>query len=246
MRIAIIGATSAIAYHTAREFAGVEHASFFLVGRNAERLETIATDLRAHGSPQCIAQTCDFRDPAVAAAFPAQATAALGGPLDLVLIAHGSLSDEARAASDLAYADSEIDNNYASAVRFASAAANQLREQKSGQLAVITSVAGERGRASNAFYGATKAALIAFCSGLRARLMRDGVQLTELRPGVIATPMTAQLPNGILTCPVERAGRLCARAIRRRKDLAYIPGFWRWIMFIVRALPEFVFKRLKF
>lgn len=246
MRIAIIGATSAIAYHTAREFAGVEHASFFLVGRNAERLETIATDLRAHGSPQCVTQTCDFRDPAAATAFPAQAVAALGGPLDLVLLAHGSLSDEVRAATDLAYADSEIDNNYTSAVRFASAAAVQFREQKSGQLAVITSVAGERGRASNAFYGATKAALIAFCSGWRARLAGDGIPLTELRPGFIATPMTAHLPPGLLTCPVERAGRLCAHAIRRRKDVAYIPGFWRWIMFVVRALPEFIFKKLTF
>lgn len=246
MRIVIIGATSAIAYHIAREFAGVEHASYFLVGRNAERLDTIAADLRAHGSPQCVTHAGDFRDSAMASAFPAQAVAALGGALDLILIAHGSLSDEARASTNLAYADSEIDNNYSSAVRFASAAANQLREQKSGQLAVVTSVAGERGRASNAFYGATKAALIAFCSGLRARLARDGVQLTELRPGVIATPMTAHLPRGLLTCSVEQAGRLCARAIRRRKDLAYIPGFWRWIMFVIRALPEFVFKKLSF
>lgn len=245
-RVAIVGATSAIALHTARQFAGVEHASFFLVGRNQERLETIAADLKAHGATQCATHVCEFRDPAVAAACPAQVVAALGGPIDLFLIAHGSLTDETRAATDLIYADAEIDNNYASAVRFASAAAGLLREQKLGQLAVLTSVAGERGRASNAFYGATKAALIVFCSGLRARLARDGLQLTELRPGFIATPMTAHLPRGLLVCPVERAGNLCARAIRRRKDMAYIPGFWRWIMFVIRALPEFVFKKLNF
>ena len=121
-----------------------------------------------------------------------------------------------------------------------------MRERKSGQLAVITSVAGERGRASNAFYAASKGALIVFCSGLRARLAREGVQLTELRPGVIATPMTSHLRHGILTCSAERAGRLCANAIRRRADLAYIPGIWRWIMLIIRSLPEIIFKKLKF
>ena len=136
--------------------------------------------------------------------------------------------------------------NYASAVRYITSAAGQLRKQKSGQLAVITSVAGERGRASNAFYAAAKAALIAFCSGWRARLAADGVQLTELRPGVIATPMTAHLRHGFLTCSAGRAGSICATAIRRRVDLAYIPGRWRWIMLVIRSLPEFIFKKLKF
>ncbi len=103
-------------------------------------------------------------------------------------------------------------------------------------------MAGERGRASNASYAAAKGALIAFCSGWRARLAGDGIQLTELRPGVIATPMTAHLRHGFLTCPAERAGSLCARAIRRRADVAYIPGRWRWIMLIIRALPEFIFQ----
>lgn len=245
MRIAIIGATSAIAHQTARAFAGAEHASFFLVGRNEERLATIAADLRAFGAAQAVTHACDFRDVASSVEFPVLAETALGGGLDLVLVAHGSLSDEARAATDLAYADAEIETNYASAVRFASAAASRFREIKSGQLAVITSVAGERGRASNFFYGATKAALIAFCSGLRARLARDGLQLTELRPGLITTPMTAHLPRGILACSADRAGQLCARAIRRRADIAYIPGYWRWIMLVIRILPEFVFKRLK-
>jgi decaprenylphospho-beta-D-erythro-pentofuranosid-2-ulose 2-reductase len=245
-RIAIVGATSAIAHQTAREFARREHASFLLVGRNEERLQTVAADLRALGAAQCEIWSADFAVTDTATALPAKVESALGGPADLVLIAHGSLSDEARAASNLEYADREIDVNYSSAVRFIASAAKSMREKRAGQLAVITSVAGERGRASNAFYAATKGALIVYCSGLRARLAGDGVQLTELRPGVIATPMTAHLRRGLLTCSAERAGRLCARAIRRRADLAYIPGFWRWIMFVIRALPEFIFKKLKF
>src|SRR5262249_32781023 len=154
--------------------------------------------------------------------------------------------DENRAASEPAYADEQIEINYRSAVRFIIAAAASMQERKAGQLAVITSVAGERGRASNAFYAGTKAALIAYCSGLRARLGKDGVQVTELRPGIIATPMTAHLPQGALTSSAEKAGRCCAEAIRRRADYAYIPGFWRWIMLVIRLLPEFIFKRLKF
>jgi decaprenylphospho-beta-D-erythro-pentofuranosid-2-ulose 2-reductase len=245
-RIAIVGATSAIAHETAREFAHREHASFFLLGRNVERLETIAADLRALGAARCEMLADDILATETALSLPDKAEATLGGPIDLFLVAHGSLSDEARAASDPAYANTEIEVNYSSTVRFISAAANYLRERKSGQLAVITSVAGERGRASNAFYAAAKGALIVYCSGLRARLAADGVQLTELRPGVIATPMTAHLRRGLLTSSAERAGRLCASAIRRRADLAYIPGFWRWIMFVIRALPEFIFKKLKF
>ena len=246
MRIAIIGATSAIALETARDFARREHASFFLVGRNPGRLETIAADLRATGATQCEILAGDFGSLELAAGLPSKAEGALGGRVSLFLIAHGSLSDEARAATDSAYADTEIDVNYASAVRFINAAAHYLRGESSGELAIITSVAGERGRASNAFYAATKGALIVYCSGLRARLAADGVQLTELRPGVIATPMTAHLRHGFLTCSAERAGRLCAGAIRRRADLAYIPGIWRWIMLVIRALPEFIFKKLKF
>ncbi|MBS0661001.1 MAG: SDR family NAD(P)-dependent oxidoreductase [Verrucomicrobia bacterium] len=242
MLIAILGATSALAHHTAREFARRERASFLLVGRQRERLETVAADLRAFGAGECRCQTLDFSDPAAASAWlPADGP----GP-DLVLIAHGSLSDEARAASDPQYATAELDLNFGSTLRLAYAAAADFERRGAGHLAIVTSVAGERGRASNFFYGAAKAGLIAFCSGLRARLSRRGIALTELRPGSLATPMTAHLPQGALFCPAEKAGRLCAAALRRRADIAWIPGWWRWIMLVIRWLPERVFKQVKF
>ena len=243
MHVAILGATSALAHHTAREFARTEHASFLLVGRNAERLQTIAADLTAYGAAGCRCLTLDFSDPAAAAAWLPVGDAPRP---DLVLIAHGSLSDEARAASDAGYATHELDVNLASAIRLAYAAATDFEARGKGQLAIVTSVAGERGRASNFFYGAAKAGLIAFCSGLRARLSRKGIPLTELRPGSLATPMTAHLPQGALFCPVDKAGRLCAAAIRRQADIAWIPGWWRWIMLIIRLLPERIFKGVKF
>ena len=245
-RIAVVGATSAIAHQIARDFARREHAVFFLVGRNEERLQSIAADLRALGAGRCEIWAADLLAPESARNFAARAETALGGSADLVLIAHGSLSDEERATTDAEYADCEIEINYGSGVRFINSAVIAMRARKSGQLAVITSVAGERGRSSNAFYAATKAALIAYCSGLRARFSREGVQVTDLRPGIIVTPMTAHLRHGLLSCASDRAGALCARAIRRRADCAYIPGRWRWIMLIVRLLPEFIFKRLRF
>ncbi len=246
MLIAILGGTSAIAHYTAREFARIEHARFFLVGRNRERLEAIAADLRAFGATDCGVGVLDFSSPSAAGEWLVECERVCAARPDLVLIAHGSLSDEARAAVDPVYATQEIDVNFASTVRLAYAAAADFRARGSGHLVIVTSVAGERGRASNFFYGAAKAGLIAFCSGLRASLSRVGIQLTELRPGTIATPMTAHLPAGALVCEVGKAGRLCAKAIRGRKDVAHIPGLWRWIMLVIRLLPETVFKQVKF
>ena len=248
MRFVLVGATSAIAQHAAREWlrGEKEPAAFYLLGRNQERLDAVAADLRARGAARAETWAGDLADPAAADGFMARAEAALGGAPDLVLIAHGSLTDEARAAVDPDYLAAEWNVNLLSPARFAAEAARVFRARRDGTLAVITSVAGERGRASNFHYGAAKAGLIAYCSGLRASLARDGVRLVELRPGFIATPMTRHLPAGPLVCPVEKAGRLCARAIRRGTPMAYIPGWWAHIMRPIRWLPEKVFGRMKF
>ncbi len=246
MVIALLGGSSAIAHHTAREFARREHARFLLVGRNAARLDTVAADLRAFGAESAATMVLDFTDPAQAGAWLEECERVCGSRPDLVVIAHGSLSDESQAASDPLYATAEVETNFTSTVRLAYAAAADFRAHRRGQLAIITSVAGVRGRASNFFYGSAKAGLIAFCSGLRALLSREGIVLTELRPGTVATPMTAHLARGFLTCDAARAGALCAQAIRAKRDIAYIPGVWRWIMLVIRLLPERVFKQVKF
>ena len=129
---------------------------------------------------------------------------------------------------------------------FAYAAAAEFRARRGGHLALITSVAGVRGRAKIFFYGSAKAGLIAFSQGLRASLVRDGITVTELRPGLIATPMTAHLPSGPLMTSAAQAGRLCHRAIKARQAIAYIPGYWRIIMTIIRLIPEKIFGRMNF
>lgn len=241
MKILIVGATSAIAVETARLYAAREHATFFLVGRFAERLETVAADLRSRGAAGVETWAGDLTDPEAPAIVLARA-----GEIDRILIAHGSLSDEERAARDAAYRASEIAVNVASPLAFAYAAAGQFRARQAGQIVIITSVAGVRGRAKNFFYGSAKASLTVFSQGLRASLCRDGVVVTELRPGLIDTPMTSGMKQGLLSTSAAEAGRLCHAAINARRPVAYIPGYWVIIMTIIRLIPERFFQRMKF
>lgn len=238
MKILIVGATSAIALETARCFAAGERASFLLAGRSAERLETVAADLRARGASEVKTWAGDLTAP--------DEVLRAAGAVDLVLIAHGSLTDETRAAIDSGYREAEIAVNLTSPMAFGLAAAEMFRRKKAGQIAFITSVAGVRGRAKMLVYGSAKAGLIAFTQGLRASLFRDGVIVTELRPGLIATPMTAAIKHGLLSTSAARAGRLCYCAIKARREVVYIPGYWRIIMTIIRLIPEKVFQRLSF
>lgn len=245
MNIVIIGATSAIAQGAARRFAALDKASFLLAGREASRLETVAADLRARGAAAATVWAGDLTDEASPRAVLDRAAAL--GPIDLVLIAHGSLSDENRAATEPDYRRRELAVNLHSPMAFAYAAAETFRRGgKGGQIALITSVAGERGRAKNFFYGSCKSALIAFSQGLRANLLHERITVTELRPGFIDTPMTAGLRKGLLFTSAEKAGEECYQAIKARRLIAYIPGYWAFIMAIIRLIPERVFQRLRF
>jgi short-subunit dehydrogenase len=116
---------------------------------------------------------------------------------------------------------------------------------RTGTLAVISSVAGDRGRASNYVYGSAKAAVSAFCEGLRMRLFHTGVHVLTIKPGPVATPMTAgmKMPAIIVATP-EKVARDIVRAVRRKAATLYTPWFWRPIMFVIRALPAAVLRRL--
>lgn len=241
MKVLIVGATSAIAQETARCFAAGDGASFLLAGRSAPRLEAVAADLRARGALAVDVWAGDL----TSLTAPAEVLQA-AGELDVALIAHGSLSDEVRAAADPAYRASEIAVNLTSPAAFAYAAAEHFRAKKAGQIALITSVAGIRGRAKLLWYGSAKAGLIAFSQGLRASLCRDGVAVTELRPGLITTPMSAAIKQGLLSTSAAQAGRLSYHAIKARREIAYIPGYWVIIMTIIRLIPEKIFQRMTF
>lgn len=242
-RVLILGATSAIAQECAKLFAGRgDH--LYLVGRNAERLEAIASDLKVRGAGAVSTRSVDLNDLTAHEALVSGAQSALGG-LDVALIAHGTLGDQKACEKDFAQAEQELRTNFLSAASLITLLANRFEAQRGGALAVISSVAGDRGRQSNYVYGAGKAAISAFTSGVRNRLAPAGVSVLTVKPGFVDTPMTAATPKNKLFVGPDRIARGIVQGIDRRKDVIYLPGFWRLIMFIVRSVPERVFKRLK-
>ena len=242
-RVLVIGATSAIAAETARAYAAYG-ARLFLTGRNPDRLQAVAADLRVRGAGAVETAVLDVTDHRRCEEVVDAAWAAFGG-LDVALVAHGVLPDQARCQASAADALASLDVNFLSAVALLTPLANRFEAARGGCLAVITSVAGDRGRQSNYVYGAAKGGLDRFLEGLRNRLYHAGVAVVTLKPGFVDTPMTAGLRRGPLFASARRAGRAVHRAIERRRDVAYIPWFWRPIMCVIRALPEPVFKRLR-
>lgn len=240
--IVIIGATSAIAEACARRWAE-RPAHFFLVARNALRLENIKSDLRARGA-NADNYTLDANDLSAHAAMVSAAQRALGR-IDIVLIAHGTLSDQKACEGSADTAVAEVMTNGTSAIALLTHFASVLEKQRSGTLAVISSVAGERGRPSNYVYGAAKAMVSTFCEGLRARLFKVGVHVLVIKPGFVATPMTAglNLPP-LLTATPEAVAADIDTAVQRRRDVLFTPWFWRWIMLIIRLIPGAIFKKL--
>lgn len=242
-RVLVIGATSAIASEVARRYAA-DGARLYLAGRNAARLDAVASDLRVRGAGEVTTVVLDVTDRDRAAEVLRQAGNTYGG-FDVALVAHGMLPDQAECQANPAAALAAIDVNLTAAVALLTELANRFEAQGHGCIAVITSVAGDRGRQSNYVYGAAKGGLDRFLEGLRNRLYRAGVSVVTIKPGFVDTPMTAGLRQGPLFVSAQRAGAAIYRAIERRRDVAYIPWFWRPIMLAVRLLPEPVFKRLR-
>jgi short-subunit dehydrogenase len=171
------------------------------------------------------------------------AIATLGG-LDVALIAHGMLPDQAGCQERVADSIEALHVNFTATIALLTELANYFEAQRSGCIAVITSVAGDRGRQSNYVYGAAKGGVERFLQGLRNRLHQSGVAVVTIKPGSVATPMTATMKKNPLFANPQRVGRGIHRAIERRRDVVYIPWFWRPLMAVVRSLPERIFKRL--
>lgn len=239
-RILIVGATSGIATACARIWAARGDA-LILVARNAEKLAQTAADLRARGAASIETHTMDATDLSSHARMLDAA-----GKVDVALVSYGTLPDQALCERDPAAAASAIMTNATSVIALSTAIAERMQRQGSGTLAIISSVAGDRGRASNYVYGAAKAAVTAFADGARARLFKSGVHVMTIKPGFVDTAMTKDLPlPRALTATPEQAARRIVSGIDRRASVLYVPFFWRPIMFVIRHLPEPIFKRLK-
>lgn len=243
VNVAVIGATSAVAQAAIRLWAQ-RGCALTLVARNANELRRIAADARVRGSPSVTTILGDATD----AAFIDGSVRSMTAPR-VALVAYGSLSDSARAERDAAYLAQELHANFVSAALWAQALAERMASENAagGTIAVISSVAGDRGRGSNHVYGAAKAGLTAFCSGLRARMAARRVHVVTVKPGFIDSPMTAHITKkGALWATPEAVAAGILSAIDHKRDVVYLPGFWRFIMLIVKHVPEGIFKRLKF
>ncbi|GAC1629508.1 MAG: SDR family oxidoreductase [Nevskia sp.] len=242
-RVLIMGATSAIAEATAREFARRGDA-LFLVARSAERLQAIADDLRLRGASSVASCVLDARELAAYPALLDDAARRLGG-LDHALIAHGTLSDQAACQQSVELMLGEFQVNALSHMALCTELANRFEAQGRGVIAVISSVAGDRGRQSNYVYGSAKAAVTAFTSGLRQRLHPKGVRVLTIKPGFVDTPMTAAFTKGPLWATPAQVGGSIYGAMTRGRAVLYTPWFWYGIMAIIKAIPEFLFRRLR-
>lgn len=242
-KILILGATSAIAESTARLWAAQGH-GLYLLGRNAERLAAITADLKIRGAVSVQYAVLDVNDLAQHAAALDVAMVALGG-LDVVLIAHGTLGDQKACEQDFSVALHELNTNAISVISLLTHLANRFEAQKQGVIAVISSVAGDRGRQSNYVYGAAKGAVSIFLQGLRNRLHKSGVQVLTIKPGFVDTPMTTSLKKGPLWTSPEAVARSIHDGIEKRRDVIYVPWFWLGIMTVIRLIPERIFKTLK-
>jgi decaprenylphospho-beta-D-erythro-pentofuranosid-2-ulose 2-reductase len=241
-KILIVGATSAIAEATARVWAQ-RGDKLFLAARNSAQLQSVSDDLKVRGAAFVGSKVFDANDFAAHAALLADATQAMGG-LDTLLIAHGTLSDQPRAQLDAAYALGEITTNGTSVVNLMGLAGEQFDKQGNGAIAVISSVAGDRGRQSNYVYGSAKALVSAYASGLRQRLSKRGVSVVTIKPGFVDTPMTASFKKGALWAKPEQVAKDIVNAVDKGKAIVYTPGFWGLIMLIIKHIPEFVFVKL--
>ncbi|MBB2486772.1 SDR family NAD(P)-dependent oxidoreductase [Mitsuaria sp. WAJ17] len=247
-RIVIVGASSAMAERCARLWLlQSPDCELILLGRHAERLQRVAGDLRVRAPQASIScRVLDFSDPEAIASAAADCSQPRAP--DLVLIAHGLLPDQAQAQDDLALARLTLYVNGISPVLFAEAFVARMQAVEGARLAIIGSVAGDRGRQSNYVYGAAKGLLERYAEGLQHRLALQGrpLRVVLIKPGPTATPMTAGLQGGPgALAPVETVAEGIVKGMAQGRPVVYVPGKWRLIMAIIRCLPRAVMHRLK-
>ena len=243
-RIVIIGATSAIAEHCARLWLAQQPADLTLVGRDTQRIERVATDLMVR-SPQSEIRVvqAEFLNPEAINATVLDIVKS--GRVDIVLIAHGSLPEQTECQNDLQSCHDALGINGVSPVLYAEAFAKEMEIANHGTIALIGSVAGDRGRKSNYVYGAAKGLVTRYAQGLQHRFAGSGVKVVLIKPGPTDTPMTAHLKtSGVKLANVEAVSKSIITAINNGAAVEYTPSKWRLIMMIIRHLPAIFFNKL--
>ena len=237
----VLGATSDIGRAIARALAQAGW-QLQLAARDSERLQREAADIGTRSAAPV--QTLVFD--ALAPAADADWLATLAPLPDLAVCVIGLLGDQQQSERDAEAAARVMRSSYEAPALLLGALAARFAERGSGVLVGVSSVAGERGRASNYVYGSAKAGFTAYLSGLRARLATTGVHVVTVKPGFVRTRMTEgmALPRALTATP-EAVGKAVERAVRKRQDVVFVLPIWRLIMLAIRHLPERLFKRVR-
>ena len=243
MKTLILGANSAIARAVA-DLLAQRGDELYLASRNYEETERLASHLGIKYGVRTHAHRFDATDYDSHGPFLKRVLERMG-EIDRVLIAFGYLGDQERAVKDFGEARKIVEINYLGAVSILTHIVPYMEGRGKGVIAAISSVAGDRGRGSNFTYGSAKGALSIYLSGLRNRLFRKGIRVITIKPGFVDTPMTAHLdlPKRLVSSP-ERVARDIVRAMEKGGDVVYTPWYWGPIMWVIRAIPEPIFKRL--
>lgn len=241
-KIIIIGATSTIAEATCRLFAE-QGDSLYLVGRSDISLQRICDDLKVRGASYVGYQSLDLNSTSSHEEIFNKAIKLMGG-FDLILIAHGTLPDQTECQQSFERTLREFNTNALSVISLLTHASNIFERNANGVIAVISSVAGDRARKSNYIYGSAKGAVSLFLQGLRARLEDKGVKVITIKPGFVDTKMTSGFKKNMLWSSPEKVAKGIKRAIDNKRDIVYLPWFWKYIMIIIRLIPEYIFKKL--
>ena len=239
--VLILGATSDMAMAIARKFAS-NHYDIQLAARKPDQLQPLQSDIRIRYNVNCSLHPFD----AMNYSSHQQFFDALEPKPDVVICVFGYLGDANKARSEWAEANTILQSNYSGAVSILDKVANYFEAKKKGTIVGISSVAGERGRQSNYHYGSAKAGFTAYLSGLRNRLFHAGVHVVTIQPGFTYTRMTENmaLPK-LLTGHPEEVANMVYAAVNKKKNVVYVKWMWRWIMFIIRTIPESMFKKMK-
>lgn len=253
-QIVIFGAASAIAQATARLWAKKD-AAFVLIDRNENQLKIVADDLKVRGAGNVRTIATDLGEMSKHADLVSSITNHESP--SIYLFAYGTLSNQQRGQSNFTYAHDELHLNFVSIASLLTEIINdkistQLKAEQGTQdhasitLAVISSVAGDRGRQSNYIYGTAKGALTIWLQGLRNRLTREhpNIHVLTIKPGFVDTPMTKDFKKGLLWVKPGAVAKAITRAVEKERDVVYIPWFWRYIMLIIKLIPEAIFKKL--
>jgi decaprenylphospho-beta-D-erythro-pentofuranosid-2-ulose 2-reductase len=241
-RVLVLGATSGIAEACIRLWAD-RGDSLYLVGRSADKLAVVAADARTRGASQVDIAVANLDETASHPEMLAHAINSLGG-LDIAFLALGVLGEQVEAERNFSAATQILHTNFTAPVSLLTWLANHMAQRHAGTLAVLSSVAGERGRKSNYVYGSSKAGLTAFVDGLRNRIDREGVHVMTIKPGPVKTSMTEGMKGSAKFADVDAVAATLVKAIDKGTDVVYVPGIWRIIMGVIRMVPERIFKKL--